>query len=435
MALAYAQSLGDGTNRVFTVPFPYISKTHVQVKVDGNVVPFTWLSDTSVQLATAPKAGSIVDRRRVTPRDTLLVDFVDGSTLVESDLDLSALQVFYLSQEAFDQGEASLGVTDDGSFSGLGRRISNVLDPVETQDVATKHFVETGVTSQVVIATGKANEAANSATAAANSANAAANSATAANNSKNAAASSATAAAQSEANALASRTQTGKDAAATAADRVQTGLDRVAADASAQAAAQSAAQAALFDPSSYYTKAQITQSYYSKTDIDTKVSALNTAIGGKQANLGYAPVNRAGDIMTGPLEIKDDPTLWLHRPNVKRARWVIDAYGSVLWQDQGGQTHFYITNTGGVWTQQFGDLYTQIENRANAWGNAHAANCVTSSQMAGYVEVLMSNGSVINNSAYVLTMAQRVSGDQYRFGSRQPQLYIQNRGWFAAFPF
>ena len=55
--------------------------------------------------------------------------------------------------------------------------------------------------------------------------------------------------------------------------------------------------------------------------------------------------------------------------------------------------------------------------------------------MAGYVEVLMANGSVINNGGYVLTMAQRVDRDQYRFGSRQPQLFIANRGWFAAFPF
>ncbi|MGV2169645.1 phage tail fiber protein [Agrobacterium sp. 16-172Ci] len=149
MPLAYAQSLGDGATRVFSVPFPYISKTHVQVRVEGVIVPYTWLSETSIQLVLAPAVNAVVDRRRVTPRDTLLVDFVDGSTLVESDLDLSALQVFYLAQEAFDLGEASLGVTEDGSFSALNRRISNVLNPVNPQDVATKNFVETGVTSQV----------------------------------------------------------------------------------------------------------------------------------------------------------------------------------------------------------------------------------------------------------------------------------------------
>lgn len=302
MPLAYAQSLGDGVTRVFSVPFPYISKTHVQVRVEGAIVPYSWLSQTSIQLATAPAVNAVVDRRRVTPRDTLLVDFVDGSTLVESDLDLSALQVFYLAQEAFDLGEASLGVTEDGSFSALNRRISNVLNPINPQDVATKNFVETGVTSQVAIATQKANEAANSAGQSEASATSSAQQAAAALASKNAAAGSATAAAQSETNALANKNQTQLDRAATAADRVQTGLDREAAAASAAAAKKSAEDAALFDPATYYTKVQIDGSFYTKTSIDTKLAsyattgALSTAVGQK--------LSKTGDTMTGNLTLQ-----------------------------------------------------------------------------------------------------------------------------------
>lgn len=291
MPLAYAQSLGDGVTRVFSVPFPYISKTHVQVRVEGAIVPFSWLSETSIQLATAPAINAVVDRRRVTPRDTLLVDFVDGSTLVESDLDLSALQVFYLAQEAFDLGEASLGVTEDGSFSALNRRISNVLNPINAQDVATKNFVETGVTSQVAIAIQKANEAANSAGQSEASATNSAQQAAAALASKNAAAGSATAAAQSEATALAHKNQTQLDRAATAADRVQTGLDREASAASAAAAKKSAEDAALFDPSSYYTKVQI------NTKLSDYVTTANftTGMSGKVA--------KSGDTMSGNLTI------------------------------------------------------------------------------------------------------------------------------------
>ncbi len=166
------------------------------------------------------------------------------------------------------------------------------------------------------------------------------------------------------------------------------------------------------------------------------ITGLQAALDAKQNALGYAPVNRAGDIMTGPLEIQTDPTLWLHRQNVKRGRWVIDAYGSVLWQDQGGQTHFYITNTGGLWTQQLGDLNTRIEQRAADYANDRRNYCVTDSRMAGYTEMLMSNGNIFENSAYLITRAYRYDRDQYLFGARQPQLYIQARGgWFAAFPF
>ncbi|MDH0613326.1 MULTISPECIES: phage tail fiber protein [Agrobacterium] len=372
MPLAYAQSLGDGVTRVFSVPFPYISKTHVQVRVEGAIVPYSWLSETSIQLATAPAVNAVVDRRRVTPRDTLLVDFVDGSTLVESDLDLSALQVFYLAQEAFDLGEASLGVTEDGSFSALNRRISNVLNPVHAQDVATKNFVETGVTSQVAIATQKANEAANSAGQSEASATNSAQQAAAALASKNAAAGSATAAAQSEANAIANKNQTQLDRAATAADRVQTGLDREASAASAAAAKKSAEDAASFDPATYYTKVQIDGSFYTKTVIDTMLGGyattgtMNTALGQK--------VSKAGDTMTGALNIvPPSNAAILELRAVANAACIIDfspnGYtGDYNWRVQAqpnnnefdvfhnGTHRFRIRNDGHIWASAYGWL-------------------------------------------------------------------------------
>lgn len=167
------------------------------------------------------------------------------------------------------------------------------------------------------------------------------------------------------------------------------------------------------------------------------ITGLQSGLDAKQAALGFTPVNRAGDVMTGALEIKADadPAFWLHRSGVKRGRWVVDNEGGLNWQDQGGQVHFVIRSNGALWCQQLGDLNTRIEDRAAAFANDRRNSCVTDSRMAGYVEILMSNGGVINDNGYVLTMANRVSGDQYRFGSRQPQLFIANRGWFAAFPF
>ncbi len=168
------------------------------------------------------------------------------------------------------------------------------------------------------------------------------------------------------------------------------------------------------------------------------VSGLQAALDAKQNALGYSPVNRAGDLMSGSLEIRQDPnpTLWLHYPNVKRARWVLDGGGTLIWQDQGGQNHFYVTKDGAVWTQQLGDLNTRIEQRAGDYANDRRNYCVTDSRMAGYTEMLMANGNIFENSAYLITRAYRYDRDQYLFGGRQPQLYIQARGgWFAAFPF
>lgn len=138
MALSYVQTLGDGTTKQFSFEFEYLSKSHVTMSVDGVDVPFTWLSTYTVVADTAPPDQSVVEVRRTTPRDAILVEFVDGSTLLADDLNVSTLQAFFLSQEAFDQGSASLAVTTDGQYSAQTRRISNVGDPINDQDVVTK---------------------------------------------------------------------------------------------------------------------------------------------------------------------------------------------------------------------------------------------------------------------------------------------------------
>ncbi|WP_130906906.1 phage tail fiber protein [Pseudomonas sp. Sample_16] len=111
MALArvtYTQSVSG--NRNFSVPFPYISRDHVKVTVNGTASTFSWLSASSIQLTTAPAVGVKVEVRRVTERNSTLVDFADGSTLTESQLDLANKQNFYLAQEADDLAVESNGL-------------------------------------------------------------------------------------------------------------------------------------------------------------------------------------------------------------------------------------------------------------------------------------------------------------------------------------
>lgn len=140
MALSYVQKLGDGITRNFDFAFEYLSKRHVTVMVNGVPAPFTWASVFSVQLATAPAAGAVVEVRRTTPREERLVSFTDGSTLVATDLNTSTLQSFFLAQEAFDQGAASMAVTEDGQYSAQTRRITNVGSPVNNSDVVNKEW-------------------------------------------------------------------------------------------------------------------------------------------------------------------------------------------------------------------------------------------------------------------------------------------------------
>ena len=108
-------------------------------------------------------------------------------------------------------------------------KITGLADPSSAQDAATKNFVETGVTSQVVAATTQATNAASSASASASSAAASAASAAAALVSEGNAATSSASASAASASASA-------DAVLTAADVVSTNADVVSAAASAAAA-------------------------------------------------------------------------------------------------------------------------------------------------------------------------------------------------------
>jgi len=138
MPLSYAQYQGNGSQKNFDVPCEYLSKSHITVRVDGVDVPFSWVDTFRLITTTAPAADTVVEVRRTTPREDRLVTFTDGSTLVETDLNTSTLQSFFLAQEAFDQGAASMGVTEDGQFSALLRRITNLADPVALTDAVSK---------------------------------------------------------------------------------------------------------------------------------------------------------------------------------------------------------------------------------------------------------------------------------------------------------
>ncbi len=272
MPLSYAHSRGDGINRNFDVPCEYLSKTHVSVRVDGVSVPFTWVDTYRLRTAAAPAKDTVVEVRRTTPRDKRLVTFTDGSTLVQSDLNTSTLQAFFLAQEAFDQGAASMAVTEDGQFSALNRRLTTMADPVNPQDAVTKSWALSAANTNLTEAVAAKNDAVTART----------GSETARDASQVARGGAETARAGSEAArdlALSYRNtaEVHKNASEAARNRAETARADIEsaktftsqkateADSSAKAAAKSAQDAALFNPSSYYTKSQIDSSTVKKS--------------------------------------------------------------------------------------------------------------------------------------------------------------------------
>ena len=113
---SYRQYVGDGTAKTFSVPFPYLDRVHVHLYLDSKELTvgtdYTWTSGTQVQLTTAPQAAvtggtakpaEVLTVRRITPEDDQIVQWKDGSYIIQDDLNESDRQWLYLIQEHHDQ--------------------------------------------------------------------------------------------------------------------------------------------------------------------------------------------------------------------------------------------------------------------------------------------------------------------------------------------
>lgn len=96
---------GDGSNRLFAVPFPYLAKEHVAVYVDGAKLlstAYTWPTSGSIQITVAPANGAAVLIQRETPQSPL-VDYKQRSTVTTEELDVDSTQALYITQELSDR--------------------------------------------------------------------------------------------------------------------------------------------------------------------------------------------------------------------------------------------------------------------------------------------------------------------------------------------
>ena len=118
MAHARVTYTGNGSSTSYTVPFPFINRTHVVVTVNAVTQTLTthyvWLNDSTIQFVTAPPSSQAVVFRRYTTITERLVDFHDAAVLTEADLDLNSLQGLYLAQERADEQEALTLTTVQG---------------------------------------------------------------------------------------------------------------------------------------------------------------------------------------------------------------------------------------------------------------------------------------------------------------------------------
>lgn len=141
------------TTDVFTFSFPYLDQADFEIEVQSETIldsaDYEFTSDYLIQLTSTGVTklqalyGSLatvsMTIRRRTQVDTRLVDYKDGATLTEADLDLQANQVFYLIQEIYDTSE--LGNIQfnpvDGAIDIDGAELSDVAEPTIGSSAAT----------------------------------------------------------------------------------------------------------------------------------------------------------------------------------------------------------------------------------------------------------------------------------------------------------
>ena len=139
---------GDGTTTDFTIPFDYLKKSFVTVRL-GAGTPLTggdygdvgsdyyFLDKTTIRLKVAPASGEPLTIRRYTSATERVVTFKDASILKATDLDTSQVQAFHIAEEGRDILEDSLSVNREGNWDAKGKRIINVGTPVADSDAVT----------------------------------------------------------------------------------------------------------------------------------------------------------------------------------------------------------------------------------------------------------------------------------------------------------
>lgn len=135
-------NLAASTAGPFSFDFPYLSRADLVITVNGVVQSgVTFPTPYSFMLASPANPDDYVEVRRRTNRTARLVNFQNTSGVTEYELDLSADQCFMIAQEAFDEVEASgIRAAEDGTLNAHDRRVSNVADPVNPQDVVTRAY-------------------------------------------------------------------------------------------------------------------------------------------------------------------------------------------------------------------------------------------------------------------------------------------------------
>ena len=140
MAYSWQESVKPAGTQDIQCDIEYLDKSYIHVYLDGaETTAFTWTSTTNIRLNSPLSAETVVLLIRKTEREYLYIEFASGAPFIEINVDSQNKQFLHLAQELV-EGRAIPGFY--GNISMNGYRITNLEDPQDAQDAATKSYVD-----------------------------------------------------------------------------------------------------------------------------------------------------------------------------------------------------------------------------------------------------------------------------------------------------
>lgn len=140
MAYSWQEQIKPAGTQDIQCDIEYLDKSYIHVYLDGvETTGYTWTSSTNIRLNTALTVNTTVLLIRKTEREYLYIEFASGSPFIEVNVDSQNTQFLHLAQELV-EGRAIPGFY--GTISMNGYRITDLANPTNSQDAATKAYVD-----------------------------------------------------------------------------------------------------------------------------------------------------------------------------------------------------------------------------------------------------------------------------------------------------
>jgi hypothetical protein len=240
---------GNGSNKLFSITFPYLDTSDIDVYLNGTLqtitTHYTFANATTVEFVAAPANGAVILLDRSTDDSALQATFFPGSSIKASNLNDDFDQVLYIAQEtsneattatttaatatttantALSQSAAAVSTANTASsnasaaVSTANTASTNASNAVTTANTASSNASTAVTTANAAVVT--ANTASSNASAAVSTANTASSNASAAVSTANTASSNASAAVSTAnaANSTSNTANTNASAAVVTAD-------------------------------------------------------------------------------------------------------------------------------------------------------------------------------------------------------------------------